>query len=81
MGYHLRPIDKGSLGEDSKIQEEYEEFMESLEQNNPVMAILELTDLLGAIEAYTSKYYNLSLEDLIKMTRRTQQAFKDGTRK
>lgn len=80
FGYHNRKIKKGILGESSKITEEYEEFTESLEQNNPLMAILELADLIGAIEAYAIKY-NFTLADLIKMKETTERAFKTGYRK
>jgi hypothetical protein len=80
MGYHVATIVKGTLGEDSKIREEYEEFRDSLNQNNPLMAVFELSDLIGAIEAYAAKY-NFTLDDLIKMKNTTARAFKDGTRK
>lgn len=80
FGYHNRKIEKGTLGESSKIAEEYEEFTESLEQNNPLMAMLELADLIGAIEAYAVKY-NFTLADLIKMKETTERAFKTGYRK
>ncbi len=81
MGYHKQKIQKGELGHASKIREEYEEFGDAYEQGNPVMELVELSDLLGAIEAYTIKHFNVDLEDLIKMTRATQSAFKDGGRK
>jgi hypothetical protein len=81
MGYHNKFIIKGILGNISKIEEEYAEFMDAIEQENSVMALIELTDLLGAIEAFTEKNYKINLEQLIKMTRSTQSAFKDGERK
>jgi hypothetical protein len=81
MGYHSREIDKGVLSEPTKIIEEYEEWRDALALGNPVMGLIELTDMIGAIEAFTLKYYNINLEQLIVMTRATQSAFKDGTRK
>lgn len=81
MGYHIADIKKGELGKFSKIREEYEEFCDANEQKNRVMELIELSDLIGAIESYTTKNYNVSLEDLIKMTRATQSAFLDGIRK
>lgn len=81
MGYHTQKIVKGELGHASKIREEYEEFVDAYEQNNPVMELVELSDLLGAIEAYTLNHYDIELDDLVKMTRATQSAFNDGTRK
>ena len=79
-GYHNKNIQKGILGEDSKIREEFEEFIDAIEQQNPVMALVELSDLLGAIEAYSNKY-NVSLEDLIVMKNTTKKAFENGHRK
>lgn len=80
MGYHKNKIPKGVLGEASKIDEEYLEFKDALETENPVMAMVELSDLLGAIDAYSRKRHNLSLTDLLKMTEATKSAFEDGTR-
>lgn len=79
MGYHSVEIEKGKLGEFSKIREEFEEFQDAYNQNDDVLQICELTDLLGAIEAY-SKKWNLSLEQLILFSNKTKSAFKDGKR-
>lgn len=55
-GYHTKQIPKGELGEFSKIQEEYEEFLDAREQHNSIMALVELCDLYGAIKKYKEKY-------------------------
>lgn len=81
MGYHKYKINKGTLGLPSKIREEYEEFVDAVQQGNHVMALIELSDMIGAIEAYSLQKYNICLTDLIIMTRATQSAFADGTRK
>jgi len=78
-GYHLGVIPKGKLGEISKITEEYLEFVDSVEQGAVVMGLLELSDLLGAIESYISKF-NMSLDDLKIMKDLTARAFTNGTR-
>lgn len=80
MPYHITNIPKGVLNEFSKIQEEFLECQDAFNQNNPVMTLLELSDLIGAIEAFSITHYNVSLEDLIKMKNTTESAFKDGTR-
>lgn len=80
MGYHNKVIPKGVLGEFSKIREEFLEAEDAIEQDNKVMILIELSDLLGAIEQYTAKY-NITLEDLIIMKEATKRAFKDGSRK
>lgn len=61
MGYHMKEISKGKLGEFSKIEEEFLEFEDSINQSCILMAILELSDLLGAIEAYFLKENKESL--------------------
>lgn len=80
MGYHLKRIDKGVFGEFSKITEEFEELMDANLQNNKVLELVELCDLLGAIEAYV-KHNNLTLMDLVKMKNATKRAFESGERK
>jgi hypothetical protein len=79
-GYHLREIKRGVFGEASKITEEHEEFVESLEQNNPIMALVELSDLVGAIEAYIAKKHNMTLDALLNMKEATARSFKVGHR-
>jgi hypothetical protein len=81
MGYHKIKIEKGILGEHTKIIEEFTEWQDAFGQSNPIMELVELSDLLGAIEAYTKERHNIDMVDLLKMTRATQDAFKDGSRK
>ena len=82
MGYHLKDIKTGQLGESSKIQEELEELLDAEAQGSKVMALVELSDLIGSIEAYLeNKYPGLTLEDLKNFSNITKRAFKDGTRK
>lgn len=79
MSYHLTEIPKGIYGEASKIEEEFLEFKDALNQNNPIMAIQELSDMLGAIEAYLLKY-NLTINDLNIMKNVTEKVFREGYR-
>lgn len=78
-GYHKKKIPKGVLGNWSKIEEEFLEAKDSHEQKNEIMTLLELSDLLGAIEAYCSQY-NIDLKSLIKMKDATKSAFLSGHR-
>ena len=80
-GYHDREIEKGTLGSISKIREEFEELMDAHGQGNKIMELCELADLIGAIEHYAASHYKLTLDDIIKMTRATQEAFQQGRRK
>jgi hypothetical protein len=80
MGYHQTEIPKGELGKFSKIEEEFLELKDAHEQSNSVMALCEMSDLIGAIEAYAARW-NVSLIDLLRMKEATERAFKDGTRR
>jgi len=80
MGYHKISIPKGEFGQFSKIREEMLEILDAHAQNNPLMVLQELSDILGAIEAYIEKY-NLTLADLIIMKDATARAFETGHRK
>lgn len=79
MGYHSKEIPRGKFGEFSKIKEEFMEAEDAFEQGNKVMLLVELADLIGAIEGYCS-IYNITLDDLLKMKESTKRAFNDGTR-
>ena len=81
MSYHLKTIEKGKLGEFSKIQEEMDELLDGYVQSNKILMLCELCDLVGAIEAYVEKQHKLSLEDLIQMKDATKRAFLMGSRK
>lgn len=82
MGYHVAKIKKGILGEASKIREELEELEDAELQGNPVMALVELSDMCGAISAYLEKHHpTITMSHLLKMAEATASAFKDGTRK
>lgn len=81
MGYHKKEILKGEVGEFSKIREEIEELFDAADQNNNILIICELTDLIGAIEAFTDRKFNLKLEDLKSFSDLTKSAFQDGKRK
>lgn len=82
MGYHLKDIKKGKIGEASKIREEMEEFIDALDQNCKVMALVELSDIIGSVEHYLEKHHpSITIDDLVKMAGITRRAFEDGTRK
>lgn len=79
MGYHKNKIDKGVLGEFSKIKEEFQELEDAFQQDSKVLIICELTDLVGAIESYAGNF-NLSLKDLTNFSDKTKESFKEGKR-
>lgn len=79
MGYHKCKIEKGTIGEFSKIKEEFEELTDAEEQKCKGLIICELSDLIGAIEEYAKKY-NLTLDDLKQFSDLTKSAFKEGKR-
>lgn len=80
-GYHLMAIEKGELGELSKIQEELHEALDAQTQNAKIMVLVELSDMVGALEAYLAKHHpGTTLEDLQQMAAITQRAFASGRR-
>ena len=81
-GYHLRRITKGELGELSKIQEELDEAKDAAAQGVKLMELIELSDVIGAIERYLERHHTgTTLEDLIAMHKVTRRAFESGMRK
>lgn len=80
-GYHLVAIEKGELGELSKIQEELNEALDAQTQNAKIMVLVELSDMVGALEAYLNKHHpGTTLDDLKTMAGITQRAFASGRR-
>lgn len=79
MGYHLKKIKKGKLGKISKVVEEINEYKDAMDQKCEIMAILELSDIYGALEA-VAETHGLTMKDLKKMSQLTKRAFKTGSR-
>lgn len=80
-GYHLADIPKGKLGEISKIREELDELIDAEAQGVRIMALVELSDLVGALRAYLSRYYpGFTVSDLERMSHVTERAFRNGHR-
>lgn len=80
-GYHIKDIKKGCVGDLSKVYEELDEVKDAEEQGVELMVLLELSDLLGAVECYLVKNHpSISLEDLIKMKNLTKRSFLSGER-
>ena len=81
MGYHKRTIEKGVYGHSSKILEEVFELIDAEEQNLRIMALVELSDIVGSIAGYIETHYpDIKMSDLFEMAEATQSAFKDGDR-
>lgn len=81
-GYHIAKIEKGVLGTSSKIKEELEELFDAENQKIKIMVLVELSDIIGAIESYLEiNYTDITLEDLKRMSDVTKRAFKSGHRK
>ncbi len=80
-GYHFDNIVKGEYGKSSKLLEEVLELIDSEKQNSKIMCLLELSDLIGAIDGYLkSNYKEITLQDLIIMSNATQRSFYSGER-
>lgn len=80
-GYHLKAIPKGIFGDVSKIEEEFLEFKDALKQGNDVMALIELSDQIGAIRGWLERNHpSITLEKLITMNDATTRSFVNGHR-
>jgi hypothetical protein len=78
-GYHIADIPRGQFGESSKIMEEAFEFNDAIMQGNPVMALCELSDLVGAIKGYLkNKHPSITFDHLIKMQEATSRVHEAG---
>ena len=75
-GYHVADIPRGRFGEVSKIEEEFLEFKDALQQKCSIMALVELSDLIGAIEGWLDRYHpEIDMSDLLSMSAITKRAF------
>ena len=80
-GYHCELIPKTKdLSSVEKIIEEYNEFLDALKQKNKIMALVELSDMYGAINHYLKSNYNMTMDDLKVMSEVTERAFLNGRR-
>ena len=80
-GYHLASIKRGVFGDDSKIYEEIDEFADALDQGAALMALVELSYVVGSIKGWLAKHHpSLTLADLDKMSEITARAFASGQR-
>jgi hypothetical protein len=69
--WHKKEITKGVLGDLSKIREELEEAEDSLEQDQLMMLLFELSDICGAAGLVAQKITNGSfgLDELVKFSK------------
>lgn len=82
LGYHVRDIAKGTVGEVDKIIEEAYELLDAHEQGIRIMSELEMSDVYGALDRYREKYYpELTMKDIERMYRVTRRAFDNEKRK
>lgn len=81
QGYHAADIERGVFGEASKIFEEVDEFADALSQGVAIMALVELSDLIGAIKGWLAKHHpSITLDDLNDMALVTKRVFESGHR-
>lgn len=81
-GYHLVAISRGELGELSKIREELDELADAMAQGSRVMALVELSDMMGAVQAFMARHLpGTSMQDLLTFSEITKRAFENGRRK
>jgi hypothetical protein len=80
-GYHLTDITRGVIGDSSKIAEEVAELIDAEQQDCKIMALVELSDLYGAMDAYLAKNFpDIKMSDIQTMSKITVRAFLNGHR-
>lgn len=79
MGYHTTEIEKGVLGESSKLVEELLELLDAEYQGCRLMALVEASDLYGALKFWAEKNGS-SIDELKKMSEITERVFQEGDR-
>jgi hypothetical protein len=80
-GYHVTEIPKGTLGSSSKLLEEVLELIDAEKQESKIMALVELSDLVGAIRLYLENHAaGITLKDLETFSDITRRAFENGHR-
>lgn len=81
MSYHKAEIKKGQVGWLSKVQEELDEAQDAEDQGCKILLLVELSDIMGAIEQYLVKNFpDMSMDDLQQMSKLTQASFQEGAR-
>lgn len=82
FGYHTQFIPKGECGEFSKIEEEFEELKDAWKnRESKVLTICELSDLYGSMEAFANKCLNISMDEIVKFSDLTKEAYQSRTQK
>lgn len=66
---HKANIEKGVFGEFSKIKEEFQELVDANNRNYKILEICELCDLIGAIDGYLRKHFNVTVFDAYNFSR------------
>ena len=80
-GYHLNTIPRGVYGQFSKIEEEFLELKDAIDQGSSILLLNEMADLIGAIEGFINEHFpGIPLEEVLKMTSITKRAFESGER-
>ncbi len=65
-GYHITNIKKQPYGSIEKIKEEVEELFDAVEQDCKIMQLVELSDIIGAVEGVLEQQFpDMTLQDLI----------------
>lgn len=68
MVRHKAKIPKGKRGKFSKIKEEFLEAKDAHKQRKKVLLLMELSDLILAIEEFATQEFNVKLDDLVQMS-------------
>lgn len=78
---HANPIPAGTVGEFTKLIEEFAEARDAHLQKLPLMELWELSDFIGALIVYLEKHFSgVTINDLIEQAKHTNRLFEEGKR-
>ncbi len=78
MAFHKKHINKGVIGEFSKVREEFEELEDAFEQKDMILMMVELADLYGAIEEFAGEKFGITMSDIKSFSDKTKSMYVDG---
>lgn len=76
--WHEAEIEKGVLGQLTKVREELDEAFDAEEQGQVLMLMFELSDIIGAC-GLVAERYGLNLDDLVMFSKKRSEVARAET--
>jgi phosphoribosyl-ATP pyrophosphohydrolase len=76
--WHISKIEKGTLGQLSKVREELEEAIDAEKQGQTLMLLFELSDIIGAC-GLVANQHGMTLDHLVTFSKLRSKVAKEET--